>query len=360
VRPVSGETDALLEVRALEVAYPVSRPLLGRGEGLVRAVDGVSFELSRGETLGLVGESGCGKSTLARAIVRLVRPSAGTVRLGGSELTALEGERLRHERRRLQMIFQDPYSSLNPRLAVGAIVAEPLEVHGLGTRRDRRRRVAELLERVGLAPSAATRFPHQFSGGQRQRIGIARALALDPEVVIADEPVSALDVSIQAQIMNLLKRLQRELSLTYLFIAHDLAAVRHVSDRVMVMYLGSVVESAPVRALFLAPRHPYTVALLSAAPLPDPEREARRRRIILPGEVPSPANPPSGCRFHPRCWLRARLGEPRECVEARPVLRPAGPGHAVACHFAEAVADAPEQHQVRAVTGSGSSAGEPR
>jgi len=327
----------LLEVRDLRVHFHDGGGLFRRRGPPVRAVDGVSFDLGRGETLGLVGESGCGKSTVGRAIVRLNRPTAGTIRLDGHDLAALGAKPLRALRRRLQMVFQDPYSSLNPRLSVGAIVAEPLEVHGLGDGRSRRQRVRELLTLVGLPAYAANRYPHQFSGGQRQRVGIARALALHPELIVADEPLSALDVSVQAQIINLLKRLQSELGLTYLFISHDLAAVRHVSDRVMVMYLGRIVETADSTRLYQAPRHPYTVALLSAVPLPEVRAESERRRIILPGEVPSPSNPPRGCAFHPRCWLRERLGRPAECVETTPPLRTLGDGHATACHFPDAL-----------------------
>jgi len=336
----------LLDVRDLAVHFRLSKGLLfQRHSGTVRAVDGVTFSIEQGDTLGLVGESGCGKSTTGRAIVRLNRPTAGSIRLDGQELTTLDGSALRSMRRRLQMIFQDPYSSLNPRMTVAAIIGEPLEIHGVGTVRERAERVRELLSVVGLSRQALDRYPHQFSGGQRQRIGIARALALNPDVIIADEPISALDVSIQAQILNLLGRLQRDFRLTYLFIAHDLAAVRHISSRVLVMYLGRIVEFAPSRELYRRPLHPYTVALLSAVPIPDPAVEASRRRIVLKGDVPSPANPPTGCLFHPRCWLRERLGNPAQCSEISPPLRPLDTNHTVACHFAEQVEGAAEQRQ---------------
>jgi len=336
----------LLDVRDLAVHFRLSKGLLfQRHSGTVKAVDGVTFSIEQGDTLGLVGESGCGKSTTGRAIARLNRPTAGSIRLDGQELTTLDGSALRSMRRRLQMIFQDPYSSLNPRMTVAAIIGEPLEIHGVGTVRERAERVRELLSVVGLSRQALDRYPHQFSGGQRQRIGIARALALNPDVIIADEPISALDVSIQAQILNLLGRLQRDFRLTYLFIAHDLAAVRHISSRVLVMYLGRIVEFAPSRELYRRPLHPYTVALLSAVPIPDPAVEASRRRIVLKGDVPSPANPPTGCLFHPRCWLRERLGNPAQCSEISPPLRPLDTNHTVACHFAEQVEGAAEQRQ---------------
>jgi oligopeptide/dipeptide ABC transporter ATP-binding protein len=336
----------LLQVRDLAVHFGISKGLLfGRHAGTVRAVDGVSFDIARGQTVGLVGESGCGKSTTGRAIARLNRPTAGSIRLDGQELSTLDGTALRRMRRRLQMIFQDPYSSLNPRMTVGAIIGEPLDIHSVGSARERAARVRELLDVVGLPRQAGDRYPHQFSGGQRQRVGIARALALNPELIVADEPISALDVSIQAQILNLLARLQREFKLTYLFIAHDLAAVRHISDRVLVMYLGRIVESASAADLYRRPRHPYTVALLSAVPVPDPAAEATRRRIVLKGDVPSPAAPPSGCAFHTRCWLRERLGNPERCVTEDPDLRALSTGHEVACHFAERVDGAPEQRQ---------------
>ena len=336
----------LLRVDDLRMYFPITEGLVFEHHvGDVRAVDGVSFELRRGETLGLVGESGCGKSTTGRAIVRLYRPTSGRIEFDGVDITTLGGDQLRRMRRRMQMVFQDPYSSLNPRMNVAGIVGEPLEIHKIGTPHERRERVRELLGVVGLNPEFGVRYPHEFSGGQRQRIGVARALAVNPELIVADEPISALDVSIQAQIINLLERLQDKLGLTYLFIAHDLSVVRHISDRTAVMYLGRTVELAPSRDLNQAPLHPYTVALLSAIPIPDPAVESRRRRIILRGDVPSPANPPSGCRFHTRCWLRERLGNPERCTVEDPQLRELSAGHAVACHFAEEVDGSPEQRQ---------------
>ena len=335
----------ILEVAGLEMHFPVAgTSLLRRSAGAVRAVDGVDLEIVKGETLGLVGESGCGKSTTGRAILQLHQPTAGSVRFDGTELTSLSAGEMRRMRRRMQMIFQDPYASLNPRMKVGAIVGEPLDIHGLAHGRAKRDRVAELLHTVGLDPQFADRHPHEFSGGQRQRIGIARALAVEPDFIVADEPISALDVSIQAQIVNLLEELQAKFGLTYLFIAHDLAVVRHISDRVAVMYLGRIVELADRNELYEQPRHPYTVSLLSAVPVPDPVVEAQRRRIILTGDVPSPVNPPSGCRFHTRCWLRTRLGNPDNCTTEDPAFREIAPGHRVACHWADelpgAVADA--------------------
>ncbi len=342
----SRENGPLLSARDLRMWFPITEGLiLERHVGDVRAVDGIDFEVDRGETLGLVGESGCGKSTTGRAVLRLYRPTGGTVTFDGQDITTLEGEGLRRIRRRLQMIFQDPYASLNPRQTVGGIVGEPLLVHGLGDRAQRHERVAELLDVVGLNPNFLNRYPHEFSGGQRQRIGVARALAVEPDLIVADEPISALDVSIQAQIINLLERLQDRLGLTYLFIAHDLSVVRHISDRIAVMYLGRIVEIARSSELTRTPLHPYAVALLSAIPIPDPVVESRRRRIILKGAVPSPANPPSGCRFHTRCWLRDRLGNPKECETIDPEFREIAPGHRVACHFAERVDGSPEQLQ---------------
>ena len=325
----------LLEVQGLQMYFPVSSGiLLKRRVADVRAVDGVSFTIREGETLGLVGESGCGKTTLGRAILQLYRPTAGRVLLhespdqgGGTvELTALRGRRLRAQRRRMQMIFQDPYASLNPRMSVGGIVGEPLAVHGLHKRRRRRERVAELLETVGLHPYMANRYPHEFSGGQRQRVGIARALAVEPAFIVADEPVSALDVSIQAQIINLLEDLQREFGLTYLFISHDLSVVRHISHRVAVMYLGRIVELTDSDTLYENPLHPYTQALLSAVPIPDPALERGRARIILTGDVPSPLAPPPGCHFHPRCPIAID-----RCRVEDPAWREVQPGHFVKC-----------------------------
>ena len=353
--PADGK---LVAIEDLKVYFPITEGLiLERHVGDVRAVDGVSFSLRRGETLGLVGESGCGKSTIGRAMVRLYKPSAGRITFDGVDLTELEGEALRRMRRRMQMIFQDPYSSLNPRMNVAGIVSEPLDVHRIGTGRDRRERVRELLAVVGLNPDFGERYPHEFSGGQRQRIGVARALALNPDLIVADEPISALDVSIQAQIINLLDRLQRQFDLTYLFIAHDLSVVRHISDRIAVMYLGRIVELAPSRELNTRPLHPYTVALLSAIPIPDPRVESRRRRIILKGDVPSPADPPSGCRFHTRCWLREKLGNPEECVTVDPPLRELSAGHLSACHFAEKVDGSTEQTQAIGARGGAAAAG---
>jgi oligopeptide/dipeptide ABC transporter ATP-binding protein len=332
--PASAEP--LMRTEDLRVHFPITQGLiLERRVGAVRAVDGVSLEVRRGETLGLVGESGCGKSTFARAVIRLLDATEGKIFFDGVDVTALDGDGLRRMRRRMQMIFQDPYASLNPRMTIGSMLAEPLRVHGIATGPQAAKRAQQLVEIVGLPRNAINRYPHEFSGGQRQRAGIARALAVQPEFIAADEAVSALDVSIQAQIINLLAELQREFNLTYLFIAHDLSVVRHISDRIAVMYLGEVVELSPSRELYEKPLHPYTVALVSAVPIPDPKVETRRKRMILRGDVPSPANPPSGCRFHTRCWLRRELGDPERCVTETPELRQMAPGHGVACHFAE-------------------------
>ncbi|MCF2971765.1 dipeptide ABC transporter ATP-binding protein [Synechococcus sp. Nb3U1] len=310
--------------------FPILRGLiLQRQVGSVKAVDGVSFEVRRGETLGLVGESGCGKSTTGRAILQLYRPTAGHVYFENADLTQLEGEDLRRMRRRMQMVFQDPYASLNPRQTVGAIVGEPLTVFNVAKGKAQQERVKELLDVVGLNPSFINRYPHEFSGGQRQRIVIARALALNPDFIVCDEPISALDVSIQAQVVNLLEALQEQFGLTYLFIAHDLSVVRHISDRVAVMYLGKVVELADRDEIYQNPLHPYTQALLSAVPIPDPEVEAKRQRIILKGDVPSPVNPPKGCNFHTRCPLVTEVCR----QDPPPVFRDVGGGHFVACHL---------------------------
>jgi oligopeptide/dipeptide ABC transporter ATP-binding protein len=317
----------LLEVRGLVKHFPVRQGVFGRVTGQVRAVDGVSFEVWPGEVLGLVGESGCGKTTTGRCVLRLLEPSAGAIRFEGEDITHWPRRRLRPLRRRMQIVFQDPFSSLNPRLSVGSMLSEPLAIHHLARGAKARERVAELLELVGLSPDHARRYPHEFSGGQRQRLGIARALAVEPRLIVADEPVSALDVSIRAQILNLLQDLQRRLGLTYLFVAHDLSVVEHVSDRVAVMYLGRIVELAPADTLYALPRHPYTAALLSAIPVPDPDRP--RERIALAGEVPSPVRPPAGCRFHPRCPLARE-----RCWREDPELLQVGPGHLSACHFA--------------------------
>ena len=324
-------SEPLLQVRDLKVHFAVKRGLLQRTVGTVKAVDGVSFDVAKGTTLGLVGESGCGKSTTGRALLRLVEPTSGSVHLGGVDLGKLGTGDLRRARRRMQMIFQDPYASLNPRMTILDTVAEPLGIHGLvKTPRERLEKVAHLMETVGLEPAYMRRYPHEFSGGQRQRIGIARALSLSPELVVADEPVSALDVSIQAQIVNLLAQLQHDLGLTYVFIAHDLAVVRHLSREIAVMYLGRIVERAPAEELFARPAHPYTQALLSAIPIPDPKIERKRKRLVLVGDVPSPLDPPSGCHFHTRCpYVMDR------CKTEAPLLRERGEGHVAACHLDE-------------------------
>ncbi len=326
---MSTEAKEILRVENLVKHFPITRGILiQRQVGAVHAVDDVSFNIVKGETLGLVGESGCGKSTTGRTILQLYRPTAGNVYFEGNNLVEMKGENLRKMRRRMQMIFQDPYASLNPRMTVGEIIGEPMTIHKTAEGKEQQDRVQYLLRMVGLNPAFANRYPHEFSGGQRQRIGVARALALDPELIICDEPISALDVSIQAQVVNLLEDLQRDLNLTYLFIAHDLSMVRHISDRVAVMYLGIIVELTSRDELYSHPLHPYTQALLSAVPIPDPMAEEKRKRIILQGDVPSPVNPPSGCRFRTRCPLATTI-----CAEAKPEFREVSPGHFVACHL---------------------------
>lgn len=326
---MTNKNDVILSVKDLKMYFPIMQGVvIQRHVGDVKAVDGLTFDIQRGETLGLVGESGCGKSTTGRAILQLYKPTAGEVIYEGQDLTKLHGESLRKMRRQVQMIFQDPYASLNPRMTVGNIIAEPLEVHNILKRSERRDRVKELLEVVGLNPYFINRYPHEFSGGQRQRIGVARALALNPDFIVADEPISALDVSIQAQVINLLEDLQQEFGLTYLFIAHDLSVVRHISDRIAVMYLGKLVELATRETLYHNPMHPYTQALLSAVPIPDPVIEEKRQRIILEGDVPSPSNPPKGCNFCTRC---PKAFEP--CFETEPEFKELETGHWVACHL---------------------------
>ena len=339
VRPSDGGRS-LVEVRELVKYYPIQSGILKRKIGDVRAVDGVSFNVAKGEILGLVGESGCGKSTLGRTLLRLQPPTGGEAYIDGEAIFDKKGDSLKRLRRRMQIVFQDPVASLNPRMPVSDIIGEGLlaqadRENNWGNRKIRDERVGKYLEYVGLRRDYARRFPHEFSGGQRQRIGIARALALEPEFIVCDEPVSALDVSIQAQILNLLIDLRREFGLTYLFIAHDLSVVQYISDRVGVMYLGKIMELAPVERLYTDPRHPYTVALLSAVPEPDPRR--RKKRIVLRGDVPSPASPPSGCRFRTRCWLFEQLGRPENCIEVEPPLADLGGGQAAACHWTDKI-----------------------
>ncbi|MBN1219304.1 MAG: ATP-binding cassette domain-containing protein [Anaerolineae bacterium] len=337
----NGKQDIILRVKNLKMYFPITKGIIFQHHmGDIKAVDDISFDIKRGETLGLVGESGCGKSTTGRAILQLYRPTAGSVKFEDRELTTIKGEDLRRMRRHLQMIFQDPYASLNPRMTVGNIISEPLEVHRILNGRARRERVKELLDIVGLNPYFINRYPHEFSGGQRQRIGVARALAVQPDFIVCDEPISALDVSIQAQVINLLKRLQDEFNLTYLFIAHDLSVVRHISDRVAVMYLGKIVELTDRVTLYQNPLHPYTQALLSAVPIPDPIAEAERekKRVILQGDVPSPANPPKGCNFCTRCPAVSRVMQTHgiDCKIVEPKFSEVASDHWVACHLHEA------------------------
>ncbi|HYI22925.1 MAG TPA: dipeptide ABC transporter ATP-binding protein [Candidatus Limnocylindrales bacterium] len=334
VRAAAGERP-LVEVRGLAKFFPVKGGILQRTVAQVKAVDGVDLEIRRGESLGLVGESGCGKTTVGRLILRLIEPTAGNILFEGTDISKLDGAKLKPFRRRMQIIFQDPYASLDPRATIGDSIGDGLRIHDIGTSAERRERVKKIMDLVGLAPYHARRYPHEFSGGQRQRIGIARALILEPDLIVCDEPVSALDVSIQAQVLNLLKELQRELGLTLLFIAHNMAVVEHISDRVAVMYLGRVVEQSERRDVFADPRHPYTQALMSAIPMPDPD--SRRQRIILRGDVPSPINIPPGCRFSPRCWLFEQLGQPANCTTDDPELRRIGEvaEHNIACHYGE-------------------------
>ncbi|MGB2954118.1 MAG: dipeptide ABC transporter ATP-binding protein [Gaiellaceae bacterium] len=323
----ASSNGALVEIRSLKKYFPIREGILQREVARVHAVDDVSFAVREGETLGLVGESGCGKSTLGRTIVRLLEPTDGQVFFEGKDISHFGARSLRPLRRQMQMVFQDPYASLNPRKRVGTIIGDPMRIHGLGDRRERKTQVQKLLERVGLSPEHYNRFPHEFSGGQRQRIGVARALALRPKLIVADEPVSALDVSIQAQMLNLLEELQDDFRLTYIFIAHDLGVVRHVSDRIAVMYLGKLVELSPAEELYERPIMPYTEALLSAVPIPDPDLSAQRERIVLQGDVPSPINPPPACRFHPRCRYATDI-----CKQVEPPLVDYGNGHLAACH----------------------------
>jgi oligopeptide/dipeptide ABC transporter ATP-binding protein len=333
----AADTEPLLRITGLKKHFPIYGGLFRRQIGSVYAVDGVDFDVQRGETFALVGESGCGKTTLGRSLLRLTEPTAGKIMFGGQDISALTQDELRPVRRRMQIIFQDPFGSLNPRMPVSDIIGEGLLAQGVSDRRQRDKKVEDSLEIVGLRRDYTRRYPHEFSGGQRQRIGIARALALDPEFVVCDEPVSALDVSIQSQVLNLLVDLRRDFNLTYLFISHNLSVIQYFSDRVAVMYLGKIVEVGTVERLYKNARHPYTVALLSAIPEADPRR--RKKRLVLKGDVPSPAAPPSGCRFHTRCWLREKLGNPERCSTEEPLLRVLETGHTSACHFAEDVSE---------------------
>ncbi len=326
-------TNTLVDVRDLKMHFPLTRGIIQRVVGYVRAVDGISFSIERGQTLGLVGESGSGKTTIGRTIVRLYKPTSGQILFENQDLAKLEGEALRQMRRRVQMVFQDPFASLNPRFTIGSLIAEPMHIYGVASKDEIRGRALELLRVVGLRSEYIDRYPHEFSGGQRQRIAVARALAINPEFVVADEPVSALDVSVRAQVLNLLQRLQQQFNLTYLFVSHDLSVVRHVANRIAVMYLGKIVELSDRDELYAAPKHPYTKALLSAIPIPDPQIEKRRQRIILSGDLPSPINIPSGCRFHTRCPMAQQI-----CREVEPAFeRKEGREHYAACHFSEAV-----------------------
>jgi oligopeptide transport system ATP-binding protein len=328
VPPGLDAGESLVQLRGLKVYFPVRGGLLGTVVGSVKAVDGVDLDVRRGETLGLVGESGCGKSTLGRAVLQLIKPTAGSVFFEGADLTKLSPGAMRRRRVDMQMIFQDPFSSLDQRFTLGRVIQEPLDNFGRGNQKEKDERVRYLLQVVGLSPNWVNRYPHEFSGGQRQRIGVARALALNPKFIVADEPTSALDVSIQAQVLNLLKDLQGEFGLTYLFISHNLGAIRHLSDRIAVMYLGHISELGDADDVYAHPQHPYTIALLSASPEPDPELERTRKRIILTGDVPSPVNPPSGCPFNPRCWKAQAI-----CREVYPPLEQKRPGHYASCHF---------------------------
>jgi peptide/nickel transport system ATP-binding protein len=352
----SRRDTPLVEVRNLAEFFPLQGGVLHRKVAEVRAVDDVSFTIRRGETLGLVGESGCGKTTVGRVLLRLIDPTAGQIIFDGQDITKVSGRGLKSVRRRMQIIFQDPFASLDPRQPIGESIGEGLRIHGIGNASERRERVGRMMELVGLQPYHARRYPHEFSGGQRQRIGIARALILEPDLIVCDEPVSALDVSIQAQVLNLLRALQNDFGLTFLFIAHNMGVVEHISDRVAVMYLGSMVELSESHEIYRTPLHPYTIALLSAVPPASPRGRDRRRRIILLGDVPSPVNPPSGCRFHTRCWLRRQLDNPERCVTERPPLRSLIGEHEVACHFAEELLPGPRRDQLIADAARTSSA----
>ncbi|HEX2141856.1 MAG TPA: oligopeptide/dipeptide ABC transporter ATP-binding protein [Candidatus Limnocylindria bacterium] len=359
----AADDRPLVEVERLRQYFPIHGGILQRKLGEVKAVDDVTFTIRRGETLGLVGESGCGKTTVGRTLLRLIEPTEGRVVFDGVDLTALSRRELKAMRRRMQIIFQDPFASLDPRTPIGASIGEGLRVHEIGTVAERRERVAAMMEKVGLQPYHARRYPHEFSGGQRQRIGIARALVLEPDLVVCDEPVSALDVSIQAQVLNQLRQLQRDLGLTYLFVAHNMGVVEHISDRVAVLYLGTIAELAESKQIYRRPLHPYTIALLSAVPISDPAQRGRQKRIILTGDVPSPVNPPSGCPFHTRCWLRRQLGNPENCATDRPALRTltelggaADAEQQVACHYAEELLEPARREQLISRAAAGSSA----